>query len=112
MVQLAIVAKNQNFGQKSKFWSKIEILVKNQHFVLKREILMNNLNKIILNKIILNKIIGQTIGQKLLVENYWSKTIGQNDRDLAKNRNSRENSSIWSNIRFLVVPCFVRPIFL
>jgi len=29
---LNILVKNQNFGQKSNFWSKIKILVKNQNF--------------------------------------------------------------------------------
>ena len=27
-----MLVKNQNFGQKSKFWPKIQILVKNQNF--------------------------------------------------------------------------------
>jgi len=30
--KIKILVKNQNFGQKSKFWSKIKILVKNQNF--------------------------------------------------------------------------------
>jgi len=42
--------KNQNFGQKSTFWSKIDILVKNRHFGQKStfwskiKILVNNRN--------------------------------------------------------------------
>jgi len=32
VVGMEIVLKNRNFGQKSKFWSKIETLVKNRIF--------------------------------------------------------------------------------
>jgi len=38
------MVKNRNFGQKSKFWSKIEILVKNRNFGQKIEIVVKNRN--------------------------------------------------------------------
>ena len=49
--QILILVKNRNFGQKSKFWPKIEILVKNRNFgqkskfLSKIEILVKNRNK-------------------------------------------------------------------
>jgi len=35
------LVKNRNFGQKSKFWSKIEILVKNRNFGQKSKFFRN-----------------------------------------------------------------------
>jgi len=37
-------SKNGNFGQKSKFWPNIKILVKNRNFDEKMEILVKNGN--------------------------------------------------------------------
>ena len=59
--KIEILVKNHNFGQKSKFWSKIEILVKNRNF-----------------------------GQK---SKFWSKI-----QILVKYRNFGQKSKFWSRI--------------
>ena len=73
-----------NFGQKSKLWSKIEILVKNRNFSQKS----NFLSKIeILVK-------NRNFGQK---SNFWSKI-----EILIKNRNVRQKPNFLSRIEILV----------
>ena len=43
-ILINIKSRNENFIQKSKCWSKIEILVKNQNFIQKIKVLVKNRN--------------------------------------------------------------------
>ena len=106
--KIKILVKNRNFGQKSKFWSKIEILVKNRNFVQKSkfwsklEILVKNRN---LLQCFPKTYTAVTYQTRNLIENskfdrkleIWSKT-----RNLIENAKCDRKLEMWSKTRNLI----------
>ena len=86
------MSKNRNFGQKSKFWAKIEILGKNRNIGQKIKILRKNRNfgqKIkILGK---NRIFGHK-------SKFWAQI-----EILGKNRNFGQKSKFWAQIEIVIL---------
>ena len=82
--------KNQDFGQKSKFWAKIKIFGKNQNFGQKLKILGKN----------------QNFGQK---SKFWAiieilgnnRNFGQKSKFWAKIENFGQKSKFWAKIKIL-----------
>ena len=70
--------KNRNFAQKTKFWSKIEILLKQQNFGQKSKFCAK------IETLVKNRIFGQQ-------SKFWSKI-----ESLLKKRNFSQKSKLWS----------------